>query len=141
MLLTECGATMAAAWTFDTTDPAAVQLVITAKPLPVPWTMSRALLRDGLCAHRLSPAGEGDIQLHTRMGVLGNAQPDLRGVRRPILVIDLAPPGHHVRLFMEALIAQSFLRRTYGVVTEGRERNIMVQQVAAAVDWFQQVQS
>lgn len=137
----EADASVASAWTFDAFDPVAVQLVIAAKPLPVTWTISRALLRDGLCSHRLRPAGAGDIRLYTQLGVLDNAQPDLRGVRRPVLVIDLMPPGDHLRLLTDGLIAQSFLRKTYELVTEEQEQRVVVQQALAAADQLGRVQS
>ncbi len=141
MLRTECGATTPAAWLFDAEDPVAVTLAIGVAPKPVHWTMSRELLAAGMCRTRLRPAGDGDVQVHARLGVLDNDQPDLRGVRRPILVVDLMPPEGSVRLFLDGLIARIFLRRTYEFLPKRREDRVVARQIAAAEDRFRQVQS
>jgi len=99
------------------------------------------LLAAGMCRTRLRPAGDGDVQVHARLGVLDNDQPDLRGVRRPVLVVDLMPMGDGVRLFLDGLIGRIFLRRTYEFLPKRREDRIVARQIAAAEDRFRQVQS
>jgi len=46
-----------------------------------------------------------------------------------------------VRLFLDGLIAQVFLRRTYEFLPKRREDRIVARQIAAAEDRFRQVQS
>jgi len=94
---------------YTSADPYAIAMTLNpGTAQPVPWLLSRDLLRDALTA----PQGLGDVQAWPAGGT---------GQQPAVLHIELSTPSGHARLQAPARAIAAFLQRTYALVPAGRE--------------------